>query len=253
MYIVRACNDTGRLLSMSSRLIIKSHHPWRHRVKIVASSLLLILLAWAVFEYGFSRAGFDNSDLHKEHALLRERFDQEQQLSRDLHARIAVLERASQVDKQAYGVVEESLKQAQDEMLELKEEVAFYRGIVAPTETASGLNIPSFTVTSIGEAGVYRFKLVLTQVKSNVRVVKGFARVVIEGVKDGAQVQLSLKEASGGALGDLNLSFKYFQNSEGEIVLPKGFLPSRVLVEVVPSGKDATRLKKTFDWSDIVS
>jgi hypothetical protein len=77
--------------------------------------------------------------------------------------------------------------------------------------------------------------------------------VVFEGVKDGTQVQLSLKEASGGALDKLKLRFKYFQNNEGEIVLPKGFLPSRVLVELVPTGKGMTRVKKTFDWSDIIS
>jgi hypothetical protein len=157
------------------------------------------------------------------------------------------------VDKKAYEAVEAAQKQVQDEMLELKEEVAFYRGIVSPSETASGLNIPSFTVQGIGKPGVYRFKLVLTQVKSNVRVVRGYARVIFEGVKNGAQMQLSLKQVSGGALDKLKLRFKYFQNNEGEIVLPEGFLPSRVLVEVVPRGKGATRLKKTFDWSDIIS
>ncbi|HEC19964.1 MAG TPA: hypothetical protein ENI97_11550 [Gammaproteobacteria bacterium] len=238
---------------MASKLIIKSHHPLRHRARLGLLLVALLALAWGVFEYGFSRAGYDNSSLHQERDQLREQLDRQQEENKQLRARIAMLERAAQVDKQAYATVEAAQKQSQDEMLELKEEVAFYRGIVSPSETASGLNIPSFTVTNIGDEGAYRFKLVLTQVKSNVRVVKGYARVIFEGVKDGAQVQLSLKEVSGGALDKLKLRFKYFQNNEGEIVFPKGFLPSRVLVEVVPSGKGATRLKKTFDWSDIIS
>jgi len=238
---------------MSAKLIIRSHHPWRHRAKLSALFLLLLAIAWGVFEYGFSRAGYDNSDLHEERTRLSEQLAEEQKLTQDLRAKIAVLSRAAQVDKQAYGSVEVSQKQSQDEMLELKEEVAFYRGIVAPMETASGLNIPSLQMTEIGEAGVYRFKLVFTQMKSNQHVVKGYAQVVFEGVKDGTQVQLSLKEVSGGALNKLKLRFKYFQNNEGEIVLPKGFLPSRVLVELVPNGKGMTRLKKTFDWSDIIS
>lgn len=238
---------------MASKLIIKSHHPIRHRVKVGLLGLALLAVVWAVFEYGFLRAGYDNSSLHEERDMLAEQLRIEKDRTRELSARIAVLERAAQVDKQAYGTVESTQKQSQDEMLELKEEVAFYRGIVSPTETASGLNIPSFTVTGIGEAGTYRFKLVLTQVKSHVRVVQGYALVIFEGVKDGSQVQLSLKEATGGTLDKLKLRFKYFQNNEGEIVFPDGFLPSRVLVEVVPSGKGATRLKKTFDWSDIIS
>lgn len=238
---------------MSTNLIIKSHHPWRHRAKLGALFLLLLIMCWGVFEYGFSRAGYDNSDLHEERMLLNEQLAEEKKLIQDLRAKVAVLERAAQVDKQAYGSVEVSQKQVQDEMLELKEEVAFYRGIVAPMETASGLSIPSLQVTEIGEAGVYRFKLVFTQMKSNQKIVKGYAKVVFEGVKNGTQVQLSLKEVSGGALNRIKLRFKYFQNNEGEIVLPKGFLPSRVLVELVPTGKGMIRVKKTFDWSDIIS
>jgi len=223
----------------------------RYRAKLGLLLLVLLAIVWAVFEYGFSRAGYDNNSLHGELDLLRERIVLEKDRARELRASIAVLERAAQVDRQAYGAVEVAQKRIQNEMLELKEEVAFYRGIVSPAETASGLNIPSFTVVGLGKAGVYRFKLVLTQVKSNVRVVKGYARVVFEGVKDGTQVQLSLKEVSGGALDKLKLRFKYFQNIEGEIVLPESFLPSRILVEVVPSGKNVTRFKKTFDWSNI--
>lgn len=239
---------------MSSKLIIKSHHPWRHRGKIAAVVLGLVALIWGVFEFGHSRAGFDYGALLQERGLLREQVAGLKQDNRQLSERIAILERAAQVDKQAYGEVERSLKQAQDEMLELKEEVAFYRGIVSPSETSSGLNIADFRVTGIGEERVYRFKLVLTQVKTNNRLVKGYARVAFEGVRDGAQVELSLKEVSGGTLDRLKLRFKYFQNNEGEFVLPPGFLPSRVQVEVVPSGnKNLSRLKKTFDWSDIVS
>ena len=238
---------------MSTNLIIKSHHPWRHRAKLGALLLLLLMMCWGVFEYGFLRAGYDNNDLHEERMLLSEQLAEEKKLTQDLRAKVAVLERAAQVDKQAYGSVEVSQKHVQDEMLELKEEVAFYRGIVAPMETASGLSIPSLRVTEIGEAGVYRFKLVFTQMKSNQKIVKGYAKVVFEGVKNGTQVQLSLKEVSGGALDKLKLRFKYFQNNEGEIVLPKGFLPSRVLVELVPTGKGMIRVKKTFDWSDIIS
>jgi len=238
---------------MTSKLIIKSHHPWRARVKLGAAVAILLVVIWGMFEYGHSRAGFDNQALLDERAALREQLAGAEQRNRTLSQRNAALVRASQVDKQAYGEVEASLRQLQDELLELKEEVAFYRGIVSPAETASGLNVADFRVTGIGTGREYRFKLVLTQVKSNSRVVKGYARVAFEGVRDGAQVELGMKELSGGTLDNLKLRFKYFQNIEGELVLPEGFVPSRVLVEVVPRGKGWTRLKKTFDWSDIIS
>jgi hypothetical protein len=238
---------------MPSKLIIKSHHPWKHRTKIAVVVLGLGLIIWWVFQYGHSIAGFDYKNLLVERNAINDKLDTSYKDIKALRERIAVLERAGQIDKQGYGGVEKSLKQAQDEMLELKEEVAFYRGIVSPTETASGLSIADFRVSGIGEERAYRFKLVLTQIKSNTRIVKGYARVAFEGIENGAQVEHTLHKVSGGALDKLKLRFMYFQNIEGEVVLPEGFLPSRVVIDVVPSGKGRTRLKKTFDWPDIVS
>lgn len=237
---------------MSSKLIIKSHHPLKYRAKVAVAILVLLLLTWWVFRLGHSRAGYDYDEIVSERDALLGQLEKAQSEIQDQRERIAVLERAGQIDKKGYGEVEESLKQVQDEMLELKEEVAFYRGIVSAAETASGINIADFRISGIGEDRAYRFKLVMTQTKNNKQIVKGYARVAFEGLQDGLQVEHTLDKVSGGKLDKLALRFKYFQNIEGEIVLPEGFLPSRVLVEVVPSGSGATRLKKTFDWPDIM-
>lgn len=238
---------------MSPHLIIKSHHPWRFRLKVFGVLVVLLAAGWWLVDYGRTQATTQGTDLARETLALRSRLAQAEQDNQAMADRLAMLERAAQVDRQAYGEVERTLKQTQDEMLELKEEVAFYRGIFAPAETARGLNIADFSVTSIGEERAYRFKLVLTQVQANERIVQGHARVMFEGVKAGARIRLDLKEVTGGSLDRLKLRFKYFQNNEGEFVLPEGFLPSRVLVEVVPTVKGFRQLKKTFDWPDIIN
>jgi hypothetical protein len=238
---------------MSSKLIIKSHHPGKYRVRIAMVVVGLVIIGWGVFKYGHSRSGYDYSQLEQERDNLQGQLESAQAKIKDQQEKIAILERASQVDKKGYSGVEQSLKDLQDEMLELKEEVTFYRGIVSPTDTASGINVADFSINHIGEGQAYRFKLVMTQTKNNTRVVRGYVRLAFEGVKDGAQVEKSLNQVSGGKLNNLDLRFKYFQNIEGEIVLPEGFLPSRVVIYVVPVGKGTTQLKKTFDWPDIIS
>lgn len=237
---------------MASKLIIKSHQPLRHWLKLAGLGVAALLGAWGVYELGFAKAGYDNGSVFEERDLLREQIEVVRGESRKLREQIAVLERAQQIDKQAYREVEQSLKQAQDEMLELKSEVAFYRGIVSPVETASGLAITSFRLAGIGEPRAYRFKLVLSQLKTNDKVVTGSARIVWEGLMDGVQKQLDLRTLSGGSFDQLKLKFKYFQTIEGDVVLPEGFLPSRVVVEVIPDGNQAAAFKKTFAWPDIV-
>ena len=238
---------------MSSRLVIKSHSPHQQRLRLGLALLAAVLLAWGIFSLGQQSAGLDNEALQAERKRLQSELAEAEADNDRLRERVAVLERAAQIDRQAYGEVERSLKQVQDEMLELKEEVAFYRGIVSPAETASGLSVTRFNLFGMGEPGVYRFKLVLSQLRSNSRLVKGHATFVIDGVQRGQQKQLSLKQVSGGTQDRLKLRFKYFQNIEGDIVLPEDFLPSRVIIEVVPVGKGMRRFKKSFDWSDIIS
>jgi len=237
---------------MTSRLIIKSHRPGHLRIWVLLLLLLLLIAGWALVEYGRSQAEIQGGTLQDELNEVQSELALAQAQNAALSERIAILERATQVDKQAYSEVERSLKLAQDEKLELKEEVAFYRGIFSPAESSSGLNIAEFKLRTIGEDRAYRFKLVLTQTNANDVDVRGYSTITLEGVNSGSQVQLDLSELTGGALKNLAFRFKYFQNYEGEIVLPEGFLPSRVVVAVNPSSKGFSALKKTFDWSDII-
>lgn len=237
---------------MAHRLIIKSHHPRRYWLRMVLVLLIVGLIGWGLWQAGQFQSREELAGLRDQLATLQSRLAQAEQEKASLDQRVTVLGRTAQVDQQAYEEVERILKQTQDEMLELEEEVAFYRGIFAPTETLSGLNIADFRFSPLGEEGAYAYKLVLTQIQARERVVQGHVNITFEGVNAGARQTLGLKQLTGGAADRLKLRFRYFQNNEGEIVLPEGFLPSRVMVEVVPTVKGLKTLKKTFDWADII-
>ena len=237
---------------MSAQLIIKTHSPWKFWLKWLLLLGVLSGVGWLMFGIGQRSAGQVNQTLQREQSRLQEKFYQIGRENTELREKYAVLERASQVDKESSVAINEELKNLQNELLELKQEVAFYRGIVAPTEAASGLHITDLTFDPLGEGNGYHFKLVLTQVMKNDYIVRGRVRIYIEGLLAGQQKQLTLSEVSGGKLeDDLSMRFKYFQNIEGDIVLPDDFVPSSVVVDLIPSGKGRTRIKKNFEWADI--
>lgn len=239
---------------MSAQLIIKTHSPWKFWLKWLFLLAVLSLVGWLMFGVGRHTAGQVNQTLQQEQTRLQEKLYRIGRENTELREKYAVLERASQVDKESYNAINDNLKNLQNELLELKQEVAFYRGIVAPTEAASGLHITDFIVDPLGGENAFHFKLVLTQVLKNEYLVRGRVRLYIEGLQAGQQKQLRLSEVSGGKLDDdLSMRFKYFQNIEGDIVLPKGFVPSSVVVDLIPTGKGRTRIKKNFDWADITS
>lgn len=230
-------------------LVVKAHSPWKSRLVAILGLVALVVAGWSIFEYGRYTAGFDQADAVKEHDGLVAANKHLKKTVGELREKQAVLQRASQIDHHAYQDLQGNLKNLQNEILELKEELAFYRGIVSPQTSATGLQLQSFRVQPTGQARDYHFAIVLIQVlNKNDRVIRGRVRLTIEGLKHGQQEKLSLREVSTKKLSELSYKFKYFQNIEGELLLPKGFKAQRVTVQVLPYGRERDKIEQTFDW-----
>jgi hypothetical protein len=234
-----------------SRLVVKSHNPKQRWVVIGGSVALAIAIAWGLFEYGRYSAGYDSLSASAEMQQLEKlKLQLERQIT-NLREQKIVLEQSQQVDKLAYDKVRQELKEKQDENLELKEELAFYRGIVSPEEAAHGLRIQSLNITKNAKVRSFHYKLVLTQVLKNDRLARGGVDVVLEGIRedDGQQETIKLRDVAVPKIRSLNFRFKYFQSFEGDMEMPEGFVPIRVSVTVNPSSRSLKSVQKVFDWT----
>ncbi len=237
-----------------SRIVIKKEEeedsPWR-RIGLAALVLALLVAGWGIFEYGRYRAGYDRmafKDIRQKLEQSNASFEAE---LRKLRKEKLDLEQTMRIESQAYAQVRKDLMGLQDELLELKEELAFYRGIISPNDANRGLQIQRFTLTKGSGERSWHYKLVLTRVLKNRGTARGTVEILVEGVssESGITKQLTLSGISVPRLRQLRYNFKYFQNIEGEIQLPAGFAPSRVILILKPGGKgNKTRLKKIFDW-----
>lgn len=96
-------------------------------------------------------------------------------------------ERSSQINQQAAMEVKRNLTALQDELLALRQEVTFYRNIVSPPDAKPGLRVQSLKLEKGSAEGLFRFKLVLTQVKGNDQLVRGAVNLMVEGHEAGEQ------------------------------------------------------------------
>jgi uncharacterized protein (UPF0335 family) len=201
---------------------------------------------------GYARQEEKLDKLRVNNRLLRERIESLEEEKSGLHERIANLERGRQVDTKAYAKVDEHLQKLQSDNLALREELAFYRGIVS-SDGHKGISIQTFVVERDGPAGAYRYSLVLTRNMRNGKVASGTIDLLISGEMDGRIKQLDLKDVSRPASRGLSFEFKHFQRLEGRVQLPRGFVPHRVYVKVHTAGDRPSSLEKTFDWSRAAS
>lgn len=229
------------------RLKVKQHHPWKTRILLGLGLVALLVGGWSLFDYGRYLAGYNSAEVDLERVELLGTVDALRREIEDLREQKAQLERAAQIERQAYTELDNNLKALQGEILELKEELAFYRGIISPRDASRGLRLQNFSIEPQGPQH-YRYKVVLTQVHKNDRLARGRVRLEVEGLQGGVPKTLNLAALSAKPVKELSYRFKYFQKLEGELKLPPGFQPLRATARILPGGRKQDVIEKTIDW-----
>ena len=230
-------------------LIVRANRPWKSRFIWGIGLLVLFISGWTLFDYGRFESGYDSRDSASK---IDELFDAQEHLQsriETLREEKAVLERAAQIERKAYNELDTTLKVLQAEILEHKEELAFYRGIVSPKDSSSGLYLQNFYLSQNGDTRSHRYKVVLTQVLKNSRLISGKVKLQFDGLLNGESKVLQLRAVTAKKVRDLNYRFKYFQNVEGVVEFPEGFSLLRVKVQILPRGKQRGMIEKTIEWT----
>lgn len=234
------------------RLVVRPHRPYRNGIIYTVLAVLIAAAITGAFEFGRIRAGFDASEADARRAALAGDLDLMERQNRELRERIALLERSSEIDSESRTQIQANLTSMQDEVLELREELAFYRGIVSPEDAKAGLRVQSFRLQAGPNAELFHFRLVLIQAIQHDRRASGKVEVTVHGVKAGKPDSIALAELVTGDADKFDYSFKYFQDFEGDIRLPEGFEPVRVEVAVLPKGRSGEAIKRSFDWAQVI-
>jgi outer membrane murein-binding lipoprotein Lpp len=232
----------------TGRLVIRYHAPWRRRAVVVGAAIGLLVLLVGAFELGRYRSGFNKLaelQLRRELTATIERIEKDNE---QLRQAVAAAELAREVDRKAYADIEKSLAELQDQVLKQREELTFYRGIVSPENGVGGLRIQRFQVLPGGTEQHFRLRVVLVQSMRQESIVSGAVRIAIEGVRDNKPEQLALTEIAGEPKpqAQLPFRFRYFQNLEQDVVLPDGFEPRSVSVEVRAGRGEPVR--ESYPW-----
>ena len=228
-----------------------SHIPGlgRNWVQKVTVAVALLFGAYLIFEFGRIQANYNIVDATTaRQALVIESKGLEDEIVA-LKQEIALLETHRDIDREAYQVVEANLGDLQRKIQEQREAIAFYRGIVSPADGGRGLRVQDLKLTKGKDEGQYHVRLVLVQVMQHDRSVKGEVDFSIEGAQDGVNMTYALEQLlPTDADSNWAFSFRYFQDFDRELVLPAGFTPERVNIEVISRTKSIASVKQSFLW-----
>lgn len=211
---------------------------------------LIVVVGYLVYEYGRISAGYDVVDAAAERQAFEDHIAGLDQQIADLKQEVALLETHREVDREAYKEVEVNLVTLQAKIQEQQDAISFYRGIVSPADGNSGLRVQDMKLTRTKEERAFNLRLVLVQAMKHDRKVTGDVNVTVMGNIDGVETEFSFADIKGpDDDAAWKFSFRYFQDFDRQLVLPDGFEPERITVQVQSRTRSISSIEESFAWA----
>jgi cell division protein FtsB len=221
----------------------------RSGIMRAAVAIAFVVGVYLVFEFGRIQADYNIVDAIEEKQDHKTEIDGLENRIIVLKQEIALLKTHRDIDQEAYKVVEDDLIDLQRKIQEQRDAIAFYRGIVSPSDGGRGLRVQDFKVRKGKDERQFHMRLVLVQVMQHDRSVKGNVEFSLEGSQDGKAKTYSLKDLlPTDAKSNWPFAFRYFQDFDRELILPAGFTPEKVNIEVKSRTKSIASVKQSFLW-----
>lgn len=235
---------------MSGSLVVKAHKPGRTVSLALAGLVVAGLAGYALFELGQLRGGYNREQTGLERELLLAQLSEMDHQNALLRERVALLEESSRIDRETAQQLQQALSTQDGELLDLRQELAFYRGIISPDDGQAGLRLQEVTVEPAAPGG-YGLELILVQSVRHDRNQAGRARITLEGVGPEGPLSLSHAELTGTDGAGLRYNFRYFLHLSGTLSLPEGFRPSNLTVTLDPDAGGQAELVRSYDWDEL--
>ena len=236
--------------SKQQAMMVVPYRPWYRTLVSISIILALLTVALGGYFYGYIEASRLFSVTSADNARLSASLLEARDEVESLRSEVAIAGRSNLVDQRATEEVQSTVSSLRERIMQLEQDVSFYRQVMSPDSDELGIVIAEFDVTPIDGAGRYHYKAVFRQAGAGDRVLEGKVQVDIAGRFDEQRQVLSLATIlPEGRTFDPALNFRYFQNLEGEFILPEGFVPEQVEVKAESSKPSAIKVEKIFSWS----
>ena len=228
----------------TGKFVIRRHTPVRARVLQAAALLIGVFALYVVFEFGRYSAGYDRASVSRERAEHERTIGALQGQIRDLHVQVAQLQTLQAGAAREHEEIAQELAGLQTQLDRDRQDLAVYRGVIAPAANGTSLQVQQLRITAGDAANHFIVHLTLIQGGKPDAKVSGKVNVRVTGELNGSAGLVGAI----GAVPDGAVSFRYYQAVDYQIALPAGFHPARVQVTLQDSRADGATATQDFPW-----
>lgn len=207
------------------------------RAALIALGVAVALAG--TFETGRRQAGYDFIAAHEARQRLEARITALSAEQDARQQRIAQLERAAAMDRQALAETSRDTAKLQEDISGLRDKLALYREVTDDAR-AHGVQMQALRWVPGGDPGQYRYQLTLARFDRAADTSQGTASLRLQGALQGKPHSIALRE--------IGYRFRYFQTLEGEARLPAGFAPEFAEVGLQPLNGGEPARHERIPW-----
>jgi hypothetical protein len=236
------------MAELPRNLVVRPHAPGRRRVVIGTLAALALIALYFAYEFGRYDAGYDRLAVtrdRREFEVIVETLDKS---NRELRTKLAALETIRIGRNRERAEVARTISDLQAQIARLTQELAFYRGIVTQGANTLGVRIQELRIAATEQPERFRVRINLQQNVRPDEALSGTFVLKVEGESQGNKASLDFAALTQGKLQEQPFNFRYYENFDQEILIPAGFRPERLTVEVRSSRKGVTPLRQSFLW-----
>lgn len=177
---------------------------------------------------------------------------QQSQRIDQLEQQVTTLTRSDQISRQANSELQGTLSERDEEIASLRADIAFYERFVGATGQRRGLGVHELKLVPQRDRQLWHVVATLTQNMNRGAVSRGRLQLAVEVSQGGRMHKLDWTELrQQKAAPGMDYSFKYFQQVEGDIMLPTGVKPIRVIARLLP--ETGAPIEQGFTWGESVA
>jgi len=221
-------------------VVLRGVSPRRLRAFAGLALVVLALGGWGLFALGRSGIGAGDTGPMSSPAALRQAIRERDELIDSLRRSAAELDTFKAAQNPERQEVSRAIGELQAEVARQRQQLEFYKGVVASAEPAPNVAIRSLRVETSTGKGQAQLRLSLVQPGNPQSLVSGQVKVILEGARSGRFVRIQLLK--------IPYNFRYLENIDRELSIPAGVSPERLQIEIEPSGGSGRSVVQSLLW-----
>jgi len=232
------------------KMTVRTHVAWYWRwlgISVVAA-VTLAVAAW-MYDAGRRFAGFDQSEVQEELEQLRGTVKRLEAETEKLRAVSNASDARLKIEQSAQQQLSAQAKQMEAENTRLKEDLAFFEGLMPAEGRSEPLSIHRLKVEPGPLSGEYRYRMLVMQGGRRDKEFQGSIQILVDLQDKGRS---DIIAATGGEVaedGKRKLNFRFFRRVEGSFRVPPSAKVRAVQVKVYENGSGEARVTQSVKLS----